>query len=93
MVCGVPDDAPVYFSGPCEYNSEGSLTVSSANLNGDNVCFDIHANYAPEQKKQGNTIKFKIDGTISPHASIPDVYPPTFTFSVSGTRKYVYNRW
>ena len=88
MVCKVPENDTCYFSGPCEYNSEGSLTVSSADLNGDNVCFDIHANYTPQQMKQGNTIKFKIDGTISPHASIPDVYPPTFTFSVQGTRKY-----
>ena len=89
MVCGIPDNDPCFFSGQCEYqSSDGSLTSSSANLNGDNVCFDMHANYTPEQMKQGNVIPFTIKGTISPQSAIQgDTWPDTFPFSVSGTRK------
>ena len=75
-----------YFEGPCEYKSK-TLTASVADLNGQNICFDMHATYQPKKMIQGNQIPFTIHGTITPQEQLqPDTWPKVIKFNVSGTR-------
>ena len=87
MVCKIPDDPEeiCYFKGPCEFN-EGSLVSSTADLNGWNVCFNLHATYQPQLEGEGRIIPFTIAGQITPHDMNQDQWKKVINYSVSGTR-------
>ena len=87
MACGIPETI-CYFSGQCEYQNK-SMTTSVADLNGDNVCFDIHANYRPDRQVKGGVMPFTIFGDIIPQEALQsNIYPPVIPFNVTGKRKW-----
>ena len=87
MVCKIPKDGLCYFEGLMEYQ-EGSKQMSTADLNGANVCLDMHVNYRPGQIKEGGLIPFTVSGLITPQLMNADTYPPFIPFNVTGTRVY-----